>query len=165
MARAGREAEQISALGDDLEHSLLSARVNVEGSAPLDEEADLVVRVRVLGQEFRPERVAVGVVGVHPDDVCGLVPAPGHETIDVASIGSEDLHLTGARREIHRRAPALEVHADPAELARDLGRLGERPFTLPGSSDVVGPVDGQDRHRAKSSSCIWTVRRKSIASA
>ena len=109
----------------------LVADVQRELAGAGDEEAHLVLRVRVFVEKLRAQRGAVGMIRGEADHVDALVALFAHQAVDIAAVGGDHVVLARARHDRLGRFPLLEAHADLRQFARDpcvLGVHRERRF-------------------------------------
>ncbi len=83
----------------------------------VDEEAHLVLAMRMFGQECAPHRLPLGMVGRDRRDVDRPIAAFRGQAIDLLGIDCE--HVVTGRERLER--PALEPHADLGERRGDDG--------------------------------------------
>lgn len=141
VGRAVGDADEIALLADYGVDPAFG--MQIEQTAAFDEEAHLELGVGVLVEELGAQGLAVGMVRRHAKDVDRAEAVLGHQTVDVAAIGGDDVVRRRIRRQDAVRLPALEIDAECAELAPDVGEIGEHRL---GYRLVFG-VNAQLAHR------------------
>jgi hypothetical protein len=106
MRRSSGDAEQIALRADRLVN--LAINPQVERRAALDEEAYLVLGVRVLVQELLAQRRKVRRILRHANHVGGRVAVLLFQPFDVAGVGRDDRILIRRGRQRLIRIPSSE---------------------------------------------------------